>query len=371
MTKRAAGTHSSEVSMNSIIQRIATGPELSKDISQEEARAAMRMILEGRVDPVQAGVFLIALRMKRETDEENLGVLDALRDMTTTATAAVDEVMDVADPYDGYTRCLPASPFLPALLAACDVPAVSHGVESIGPKYGVTHRQVLRAAGVAVDLSPQEAAVRIADPAIGWAYVDQKAFCPRLHDLTGLRRLIVKRPVLTTVETLTGPVRGRLRTHLMTGYVHKPYPRIYAMLARRAEFDSAVLVRGVEGGVIPSLRQAGKLFFYHNRGEEQSLDLDPVSLGIDQTLRATPLPTELAPREGDDSAMLDTAAAAEAAARAGIAALEGVPGPMRDSLVYAAAICLWHLRRHDSLAAAAQAARRLLDSGAARSRLPS
>src|SRR5208283_1939430 len=58
------------VVMRSIIKRIATGPELSKDISREEARQGMRFVLEGEVDPVQAGIFLIALRMKRETDEE-------------------------------------------------------------------------------------------------------------------------------------------------------------------------------------------------------------------------------------------------------------------------------------------------------------
>ena len=371
MTKSANAVPSHETSLSSVIQRIATGPELSKDISQEEAHSAMRQILEKRADPVQAGVFLIALRMKRETDEENLGILDALREKTLTVTAAVDEVVDIGDPYDGYARSLPASPFLPALLAACGVPAVSHGVESIGPKYGVTHHQVLRAAGVPVDLTPEQAAARVADPAIGWSYVDQSAFCPSLYDLTGLRRLIVKRPVLTTIETLLGPIRGRRSTHLMTGYVHKPYARVYAMLARHSGFDTALLVRGVEGGVIPSLRQAGKLYFYHDRGEEQSLDLDPLALGIDQAQRAAPLPPELALPEGVENARLDTAAVAAAAAQAGAAALGGAAGPVRDSLIYAASICLWHLGRHDSLAAAAQQVRHVLDSGAARARLQS
>ena len=66
--------------------------------------------------------------MKRETDEENLGILDAVRDATGAVTAAVDEIVDLADPYDGYNRTLPISPFLPAVLAACGIPAVSHGV---------------------------------------------------------------------------------------------------------------------------------------------------------------------------------------------------------------------------------------------------
>lgn len=361
-----------QVLMRSIIQRIATGPELSKDITREEARAAMGAILDGTADPAQAAVFLIALRMKRETDEENIGVLEAIGDVTDTATAPVDEVVAIADPYDGYNRTLPASPFLPAVLAACGVPAVSEGLQSVGPKYGVTHRQVLRAAGVPVDLTPQQAAARLGDPKIGWAYVDQSRFCPKLHDLIDLRTKIVKRPAITTVEVLTGPVRGRHRTHLVTGYVHKPYPRLYALLARHAGFDSLLLVRGVEGGVIPSLRQPGKCVYYHDRGEEQHMDTDPTALGIEQTVRAAPLPEDLpkAARAGDEIAIaVDMDALARAAADAGRAALEGRAGPVRDGLIYAGALVLLHLRRFDSLAEAANAVRAVLDRGEALARL--
>lgn len=353
--------------MNSILARIATGPELSKDISREEAREGMRLVLDGQVDPVQAGVFLIALRMKRETDDENRGLLEAIRAATAAAVAPVDEVLDLADPYDGYNRTLPAAPFLPAVLAACGVAVVSHGVERMGPKYGVTHRQVLRAAGLPVDLSPQEAAARLGEPGIGWAYVDQKDFCPKLHALAGLRTLIVKRPPITTTEVLAGPVRGRLRTHLATGYVHKPYPRVYALLARHAGFDSALLVRGVEGGVIPSLAQNGRVFQYHDLGEERATDFRPADLGIVQTVRAPRVPG--GGEEGQAEAGLDVAMVAKAAAEAGRAALAGEPGATRDSLVYGAALCLWHLGRAASLPEAAALARRTIDSGEARARL--
>ena len=358
--------------MRSIIKRIATGPELSKDISLEEARDGMRFVLDNQVDPVQAGIFLIALRMKRETDDENKGVLEAIREATCTVAAPVDEVMDIADPYDGFNRTLPSSPFLPAVLAACGVPAVSHGVESMGPKYGVTHRQVLRAAGLPVDLTPEEVAARLGDPGIGWAYVDQKAFCPKLYKLAALRTLIVKRPAITTAEVLVGPVRGRRKTHLVTGYVHKPYPRIYALLARQAGFDSALIVRGVEGGVIPSLRQTGKAFYYHDQGEEQSLEFNPADLGIDQPVRAPQIPGE-AVREGEENdevvAHFDTAVVAKLAAEAGMEALAGKPGPTRDGLICAAALCLRHFKRHDSLKGAADAVREVLDSGKALERI--
>lgn len=347
--------------MSSILKRIATGPELSKDISREEAREGMRLVLDSAVDPVQAAVFLIALRMKRETDDENRGLLEAIRDATRRATAPVDEVLDLGDPYDGYNRTLPAAPFLPAVLAACGVPTVSHGVQSMGPKYGVTHRQVLAAAGLPVDLSPEEAAARLGDARIGWAYVDQKAFCPKLYALTNLRTLIVKRPAITTAEVMAGPVRGRRRTHLVTGYVHKPYPRIYALLARHAGYDSALIVRGVEGGVIPGLSQTGKVFHYHDGGEESSTEFKPAGIGIEQPVRAPRIPG--ADEEGEAEAPFDAAAVAKAAAEAGKAALAGAPGPTYDCLVYGAALCLWHLRRQPTLEDAAAAVRLVLDQG--------
>ena len=358
--------------MHSIIQRIATGPELSKDIAREEAYLGMKAILEGQIDPVQCGIFFIALRMKRETDDENKGVLDAILEATQRVTADVDEVVDIADPYDGYNRCLPAAPFLPVLLAELGVTAVNHGVDKVGPKYGVTARHVLQAAGVNVDLTPEEAARRLSDPALGWTYIDQARFCPKLHDLVPLRGKIIKRQAVTTVEVASRPIAGRKRTHFVTGYVHKPYPPIYAMLARHAGFDSALIIRGVEGGVIPSLRQPGKYYWYQDRGEEVEADLNPQALGIEQSVRAVPLPENLpkSERAGDEVAiMVDVAATARAAAEAGLAALGGEKGATYDSLVIGAALVLHHLGRAGSLREAADRARAALDSGRAVARV--
>src|SRR5204863_86296 len=56
------------------------------------------------------------------------------------------------------------------------------------------------------------------------------------------------------------------------------------------------------------------------------------------------------------------------AAAAGLAALAGAPGPTRDSLVLAAATILQSFGRFASPGAAADAARRALDTGTARAR---
>lgn len=358
--------------MHSIIQRVATGPELSKNISQTEAAQGMTGILEGHINPVQAAIFLIALRMKRETMDENKGVLDGVLAATRRVTAAVDEVVDIADPYDGYNRCLPMAPFLGPLLAELGLPAVSHSAQDIGPKFGVTVRHVLAAAGVPVDLDPAAAAARLSDPAVGWSYIDQAQFCPGLNALVPLRQLMIKRQVLTTIEVCARPIAGRKQTHFVTGFVHKPYPPVYATLARHAGFDSALIIRGVEGGVIPSLRQAGKYHIYQDRDELVEADIDPQALGITQSVRSVPLPDDLpkSDRSGDEVAiMVDVPATAAAAARVGMAALGGEPGPGYDSLALTAALVLVQTRRAQTLPQAMAEVRRVLDSGRALARV--
>jgi anthranilate phosphoribosyltransferase len=357
--------------MRSIIQRIATGPDLSKNISREEAHLGTKAIIENHIDPVQVGIFFIALRMKRETMDENIGVLDAVLETTKRVTAAVDEVVDIGDPYDGYNRCLPTAPFLGPLLAELGVHVVSHGLDRVGPKYGVTARHILQAAGVPVDLTPLQAAARLADPALGWTYIDQAQSNPGLHNLVGLRALMIKRQVLTTVEVLSKPIAGRKKTHFITGFVHKPYPPIYAELARIAGFDTACIIRGVEGGVVPSLRQAGRYFKYHDKGAESEVAIDPTTLGIQQEVRAVPLPGSVATAEGEDEivAAIDIPATACAAAEAGIAALKGTKGAFYDSLVLSGAIVLHHVGKASSLADAATKIRAVLDSGRAASRV--
>ena len=203
---------SSQELIHSIIQRIATGPDLSKDIDLEEARLGMEAILKGEVDDVRSAIFLIALRMKRETMDENKGILAAIQNLTTNQKVDVENLIDIGDPYSGYNRSIPVSSFLPPLLAELGLPALIHGLNSVSPKFGLTHRHVSELMGCDVNMSSNSAKVRIENAQIGWAYLDQSQYCSGLHDLVELRDRVIKRTVLNTVETLIGPLRGN-KTH--------------------------------------------------------------------------------------------------------------------------------------------------------------
>ncbi|MEM7207440.1 MAG: anthranilate phosphoribosyltransferase [Pseudomonadota bacterium] len=353
-----------QADMRNCVAKVATGPEYSKNLSQEEARAGMALMLDGQADLVQAAIYLIGLRMKRETADENRGVLQAILERREQTSVEVDELIDVADPYNGQVRGLPSAPFLAPVLAACGVPAFSHGVASLGPKFGITHHRVLHAAGIPVDLNPQQAASAIADPNIGWAYLDQHAFCPLLYDLVDLRNRMIKRSVIHTIEVMTKPLRARKQTHLLTGYVHKAYPPVYADLARFAGFESAAIVRGVEGGVIPSLQQPSRFYqFYSQREEDQFISVEPTQLGIEASWRAVSLPDGAKSIEGGSESVFEKAVAS--IVKQGEAALGGKSGAVFDSLMYAAAIALLHLNRFDTLTDAAEHVQKILKSGAA------
>ncbi|MFT5259369.1 MAG: anthranilate phosphoribosyltransferase [Saprospiraceae bacterium] len=354
--------------MRSYIQRVATGPELGKSVSMTEAQDAMVSILNGDIDPVQVAIYLIALRMKRETNDEFVGSLLGLQKRVGTISADVPHLVDIADPFDGFARCVPASTFLPAVLAALGLPALLQGADSVGPKYGVTHRKVLQSAGCNVDLTTRQCVKQIENQSIAWVYLDQRHSCPALHQLVSLRERMVKRSVLTTIEGLSRPIQAE-KNHLMGGFVHRAYPPIYSLLAKRAGFASAMIIKGVEGGVVPSLSQVARLFCYGEpTGEMQQVRLDPSEFAISQYERAMLLPDDLpVPLATPDSIALtvDALAVAKLAARHGVAALKGEQGFAYDSLIYGASICLVHLKKATSFGDAADMARKAIDSGKA------
>ena len=135
---------------------------------------------------------------------------------------------------------------------------------------------------------------------------------------------IVKRAAISTDEVLTGPVWGRNKTHLLTGYVHNEYPPIYTMLARHSGFNSALLMRGTEGGVTPSLRKRSEFVRYWEQSEDVVVEADPSKIGIEQENRLVPIAHALMPiidREfGPDE---NNAEIAKLAAKEGLAAIEG------------------------------------------------
>ena len=340
-----------------VINRIAVGPNRGKNIDRTQAQAVMEAITSGGTDAVQAAIILIGLRMKGESLEELTGMFSALQGSISQHKVEVPELFCLADPFDGYLRYVPVSPFVPATLAAAGLPVVVTGVESVGPKHGVTAHKVFRQAGINVDHTTHTAAQQIESS--GWCYLDQSRFAQALYSLAQLREKMVKRTALTTLERLLNPLRGAQHTHLILGYVHKAYPAIYSHLAQQAGFDTALLVKGVEGGIAPALNKPLKSSFYSfNKNSAAVVKQEVPVPAVEFALQYA---GEQYSQQGD----IQEGARVGQCLESGLGALRGVSGDARNSLVLACAQILFHHRPAVSFPAAVELIQHCLDNGSA------
>jgi anthranilate phosphoribosyltransferase len=273
-----------------------------KDLSESEAFLWFEALFDPDLpDPTKAA-FLEGLRLKRETDIENLAALDACNRRTHITSVDVPYLIDIANAYDGYNRNVWLAPFVACVLAAMGHPTVLHGMDEVSPKKGVNTAKVLAAANKsAPDLMRH-----------GWAYVDQSQFNPELYGLKTLRINMVKRPVLATVEKLLLPVRAQ-QNYLVTGYTHPPYKSKTVSLIAQQPVDQALIVRGIEGST--------------------QLALDRRTPFNDDFVR----PEDFGFQTVIERIEPDFDLAASDSVRAGVDALNGVPGRALDMILYQAA----------------------------------
>ena len=59
------------------VRTLGRGKRARRSLTREEAREAMQAILDGQVEDIQLGAFLMLLRVKEETPEELAGIQKA------------------------------------------------------------------------------------------------------------------------------------------------------------------------------------------------------------------------------------------------------------------------------------------------------
>ena len=342
--------------MREAIQKIAVGPDRGKDMSRAEAYSVMQSILHGEADEVQVAVLLIALRMKRESMDEFLGLFDAMQEAVETIDIDTEELFTLSDPFDGYVRTATMTPFIPAVLSACGCPSLIHGVKTVGPKHGVTAHKVYQQAGINVQMTSRE--VKKSIEMNGWAYIDQSSYATSLNALNDLRDKIVKRTALTTLERLLMPLRAK-KTHLVLGYVHKAYPSIYAGVASAAGYDSTLLLKGVEGGLAPALNKPLRQFFIEG---ELPDDVDQEKQLI-ESAELFNSKNAAQPLNLDDGFV--SKKAVQECLEVGMSVLQGKNSEARESLCLAVGQILFAHKKVDSLSRAITNVASSLDDGSA------
>src|ERR1043166_7500041 len=128
--------------------KLVTGGSLTR----EEARDAMRTLVEGEATPSQIAAFAIALRMKGETPEEIAGLAEVMREAATRVEAGDDVVEGVGTGGDG-AGTFNISTMSALVVAAAGGRVAKHGNRSITSACGAA--DFLEAIGIVIDLPPE------------------------------------------------------------------------------------------------------------------------------------------------------------------------------------------------------------------------
>ncbi len=216
---------------------VGRGPRLSRPLTREEARAAMSLILAGRVEPAQLGGFLLVLRTRGETPEEIAGFVDAVR-ATLPEDPALPVVLDWPSYADRHRR--PPWFVLAALLVArAGVRVLMHGLAGEGP---ATTRAALEALGIVPARVPEEAGERLERD--GFAYLPVERLAPAFARLFALRPVLGVRTAIHTAARALDPARAPFQVQ---GVFHPPYVALQVAVQRLLGRRAAVTLKGMGG----------------------------------------------------------------------------------------------------------------------------
>jgi anthranilate phosphoribosyltransferase len=263
-----------------VIKAVGTGPRGSRALTFEEARRATAGLLGGEVSPVQAGAFLVAMRIKGESPAELAGIAQALREAARTVASdrpsGTRPIVACAGAYDGISEAPHLSLAAAVLAAAAGARVVVHCGSTIGPKRGTTPGDVLVALGGPLRPEPAESLAMLERSDV--ALVHAGAAIPGWDALAGVRDEIGLRGPLHTAEKLVDHLGA---TCFVVGHTHSSYrERILGALDLLGA-QRAVAVRGMEGTDIlraarPSAADgAGPLEIPESPGSVLRGDADP------------------------------------------------------------------------------------------------
>ncbi len=258
----------SETRMKDYLKKIAAGPRLSKDLTEEEAEDALSLILDKKVSKVRAGVFLIAARMKLETVPENIGYWRAMQNRVSPVTVDLDRLLQIADPFDGFQRTPYFGFYAIPVIAQLGLPVYGHSALPLPPKFGITFEQILQSHYGANEGEQRMALLE----KYRFSYLSTANTLPQLEALRSLRTEIVKRPMLATLEKILMPVKAR-QNILATTYFHKGYEIALTEIAKLSQFDKVIIGNGMEGTTLFGVHKEAKMFIQEKTTQQINLSL--------------------------------------------------------------------------------------------------
>lgn len=242
MTKNPSKTQAigTEHAFAEYVRILGKGKTGSRNLTYQEAKDSMTMILKQEVEAEQLGAFMMLMRYQEESGEELAGFVDA-----TYSILKVPENMPKVDldwsSYAGKARRLPWFILSTLLLAENDISVLIHG-EGNHTKGRIYTEQVLEMLNIPIAHSFSQAGEHIIKD--NFAYLPLRDFLPELARIMNLKWLLGLRSPVNTFTRLINPCRAACS---MQGIHHPAYRDTHQEASVLLNQPTMAVIRG-DGG---------------------------------------------------------------------------------------------------------------------------
>ncbi|MGD8812094.1 MAG: anthranilate phosphoribosyltransferase [Thioalkalispiraceae bacterium] len=183
--------------MQAAIKAVTEG----KNLSVDEMTSVMRTIMTGEATPAQIGGFLIGLRMKGETVDEIAAAASVMRELATHVDVKAEHMVDTCGTGGDGASTFNISTTSAFVVAAAGGSVAKHGNRSVSSKSGSA--DVLEAAGVNLQLTPEQVAQCIEQVGVGFMFAP--AHHSAMKHAIGPRKEMGVRTIFNVLGPLTNP----------------------------------------------------------------------------------------------------------------------------------------------------------------------
>lgn len=210
------------------------------DLTTEQMATVMRQIMSGQCTDAQIGGFLVALRMKSESISEIVGAVQVLRELVEPVQIDAPHLVDTCGTGGDGMNIFNVSTAAAFVVAAAGGHVAKHGNRAVSGKSGSA--DLLEAAGVYLDLTPEQVARCIETVGVGFMFAP--AHHGAMRHTVGPRRELGLRTLFNILGPMSNPA---LVKNQVIGVFSKQLCRPMAEVLQRLGSEHVMVVHAQDG----------------------------------------------------------------------------------------------------------------------------
>lgn len=244
-----------------------------KNITTAETKLVLEEIISGNLLSSQIAAFLVALRMKGETIEEIVGLIQAMR--KNMVGVDVQEAIDVCGTGGDSSNSFNISTAVALVVAGAGVKIAKHGNRAASSTCGSA--DVLEALGVNITLTAEQAK-RVIEK-VGMVFL----FAPLFHSATKQVAIVRKELKIRTIFNLLGPFVNPVPVNRqLIGVPSISIAEKLIKVGKILKYKHLIIVTGEDGMDEISLSANTHVFELKNN-RIKKYDIDPEDYGFKKT----------------------------------------------------------------------------------------